>query len=732
MKRYRALLAIAILLSLSLVACGNDGGDAGATELSAFEDHLDRYVYLSTQIALEAEWVDGILIHDERIFYYHRTGQDLVITSLLPDGSDRRETRIPGVSHGLAGATITPVGHIGLLVVHAGEMFYAEYDLDGRAVSRQDFSAYLPEQTNWIQVEHLLFARNGYIVFFSWDNWGPVLYLLDRAQGTATVLEVDDNPWGLVELRDGRVATFLRQGRGDALRVIDLETGTWGEIIELTGSPAGAVFAAPYGSPFDLFLSGGRLYGYQLETGTRLPLLSWVETGVLDLWQAELAFFPDGRIAALARDLAQACNRFAELTILTPTPRTEQPERIILTIGSLEGMGGGLVGEAIAAFNRESTTHQIRLHNYGVYNTADNWHARRLRVQMDLMTGRGPDIILDVDDIMITRGLLLDLYPFLDRDDILDRGDFLPSALRALEGPDRTLVMLSNYFYIDTMIAIAHTVNHIDRWDTADFFALLQSAEQAPYLLGPWVDREQFLSIMIHFTGTEFIDWHTGQANFDSEGFIQLLNMSTLLPEPGEWQPAWSEVSVYTRMIRGEQLLEFAFLSEAERFAEYPAALGEVRVLGIPTGQGGIHVLRPGSGMGINAQTAHSDAAWDFLRRFLLPEAGVVSGFPIRQDLFEAHIERAMSPTLTEGGMEIPRQIWMGDGLTIEYYAMTAEMAAQLREIIEAAIPAGRFDPGLWDIVLEALSAFFAGDHTAEDTARILQNRVQTYLSELR
>jgi len=278
---------------------------------------------------------------------------------------------------------------------------------------------------------------------------------------------------------------------------------------------------------------------------------------------------------------------------------------------------------------------------------------------------------------------------------------------------------------------MASAVQHIDRWETADFFALLQSAEDVRYLLGPWMDRESFLNVMIQFTGTEFVDWHTGQANFDSEEFIRLLNLALLLHPREEWRDEWGDISSYTRMLRGEQLLEFAFLSDTERFAEYPAALGEIRVLGIPTGQGGVHVLRPGGGMGINAQTEHPDAAWDFLRRFLLPEARVEVGFPVRRDLFEAQIERAMSPNI-ENGVEIPRQIGMGDGLVIEYYAMTNEMVAHLRDITDTAIPAGRFDQGLWDIVQEEVLVFFAGDRTAENTARIIQNRVQTYLSELR
>ena len=66
----------------------------------------------------------------------------------------------------------------------------------------------------------------------------------------------------------------------------------------------------------------------------------------------------------------------------------------------------------------------------------------------------------------------------------------------------------------------------------------------------------------------------------------------------------------------------------------------------------------------------------------------------------------------------------------IQLYAMTSTEADTLRTIVHSARPGGRFHADLWTIVQEELPPFFHGDRTAENTARIIQNRVQTYLSE--
>ena len=61
----------------------------------------------------------------------------------------------------------------------------------------------------------------------------------------------------------------------------------------------------------------------------------------------------------------------------------------------------------------------------------------------------------------------------------------------------------------------------------------------------------------------------------------------------------------------------------------------------------------------------------------------------------------------------------------------TEEDKESLLYILDHASPPTVLQGGaFWAILNEELGAFFAGDKTAEETARIIQNRVTTYLKE--
>jgi len=139
--------------------------------------------------------------------------------------------------------------------------------------------------------------------------------------------------------------------------------------------------------------------------------------------------------------------------------------------------------------------------------------------------------------------------------------------------------------------------------------------------------------------------------------------------------------------------------------------------------------------LAISTTSTNQEAAWRFVRRLLLPDAPLFGeAFPLRIDRYEALIAEAMTPQLNhETGEEHPRfYVYIYEGLSVPVFAMTEAEAGDLRAIVESASLISRFDEALWNIVEEELQPFFAGDRTAVDTARIMQNRIQTLLSERR
>ena len=71
-----------------------------------------------------------------------------------------------------------------------------------------------------------------------------------------------------------------------------------------------------------------------------------------------------------------------------------------------------------------------------------------------------------------------------------------------------------------------------------------------------------------------------------------------------------------------------------------------------------------------------------------------------------------------------------GNGPMIEIYAMTQEQYDTVKALIAATHQIMRYDDSLTEIINDETGAFFAGEKTAEETAQLIQNRVQLYMAE--
>jgi len=790
---FAAMLALVVLLA----ACGNGGGGgaggggAGVNPSLINNSIMGTYAFLAEEINLPdlETRVQGSIARGDRIYFYYvevdNPGPDtdwetwepspptLVIASMRIDGSDLRRTEIPaeGNSSNIAGFHITNEGNFGLLIVEqdwsmqrgsSTTLIYAEYDIDGRQLVSEEITGVVPPTADWFSVDRVFFAADGNMVLAAWADRGSELFLLNSARQVVGRLDID---WarGIVELGDGRVVVATSDFEEttstlrELLRVIDFEAGDWGETYEITVAGARNLFPAGSEDPFDLIIDdGNHLFGYNMATGERMFILNWIEAGLAAQWDYHVGFLDNGSISVLVSDWdSQRDGWRTELMTLNRVSRDTLPERVTITVGGL--WFSGEVRQQIVAFNRNNLTHQIQVRDYGMYNTPDDWDAGGMRMLAELAAGMGPDIIWGGGlDAFADRGLFADLYRFIDADPTISRADFFPNILRAMESPDGSLPMIANSFGLQTMIGTAEHVGHIESWTMAEMLALIEAAnpQQLATLMGDWMTGESFLSMALWFGG-DFLDWEARRANLDSAEFIALLNIAARLPDEHGWEErqmgggqtlvsghVWE--SEFARMLRGDQLISMAHLWDARRYQEFVVALGDVVALGVPTADGGAHVIHPGQGFGINAASPRQNEAWDFVRQFLLPTARIEWDFPIRVDLFDAQLQEAMTPqTLTSLGWPIGpdddpneeismRSVWIDDMRQIPMYAMTQAEADGLRAIVESASVVGHFHVTVWELVQEELLPFFAGDRTAENTARIINNRVQTFMNEQR
>jgi len=757
MNRHKIVKEIWILILLTLAltlltACG--GGDAEEYDAGSINnDIIETYIYLPTHIALPeiVDRVGGVQVYGDRIFfsYVEHDTANIVITSMLADGSNQQRTAIPTETSNvhIAGFRITDEGHFAFLIANdafraldmpaSAFAVYAEYDSQGREIVSQDLTNIIYPDPQGAFVSLGFFTDEGNIVLGAQEDGKRVFHLFDSERTHIGRLETGYSSQAITQLQDGRVVVLKVDwdSYSHELREIDFAAGDWGETFPLTANGVRNLFPARSEEPFDLLIDdGSHLIGYVFATGEQTPLLNWIEAGLAAQWGYQAVFLPDGSISVLVSDWGGDGGDWrTELITMVRTVRAALPEPTVITLGGM--WIDDEVRTQVVAFNEANGVYQIQIQEYfDPRDPAADWETSNLRFLMDIVTGQGPDIIFDPPTAMIGQGFLVDLYPFLDADPVLNRTDFFSNILQAMEAPDGSLPMIADRFNITTMIGTVEAAGHIQSWTFSDLLTFLEEADDMRHVLADYMTGERFLSMALALSGSDFIDWVEGGVHLESDAFVHLLEIAARLPRIEAGDPEiGNELSL---MLSGEMSLAMSYIFSPARYQEFVAVLDEFVVLGMPTPTGGVHRINPIIQFSINASSANPDGAWNFIRQFLLSDVPAWS-IPLRIDVFEAHIAEAMTPIIevNADGNEIERPrgtAFLDAGRTIDFFAMTEEEAAGFRAIVEGPVQMQGFDETIEEMIAEEVLPFFSGDRSAADTARILQNRVHTFVQEQR
>jgi len=777
MKKLIVLL-LALGLIFTLVACDNEENEETPVQDEQFQNEHDAEL-IGYAIEANREWYENYtftirniplpemnydlqatLIRSEIVYFcFVESSEEPNIILISVDANsgevNRTEMALNSQYTQIVGFDFTSEGNIAIYAVEFDDefnevraVFYAEYSMSGEEVFRRDFSEIFAQVSDDFEQENVVFAADGNIAVSVWNGLVTEIYLLNLHSDEYTVLELGGRPFnmGIVRLDENRILA-IEYFPTFALRELNLSDKDWGENIPFVPRSVYSLFPAGGVTDFDFLASDGiYLYGYNMETNQQTVLLNSMNLGFTHVIYAyEMA---SGELILLSGNWERNVLT-PELYILSHISRDAQDERTIITIGQIAAPAETFP-IMIAQFNNASDTYRIEVIDYFDYDADGGFlsgvESGLTRLQLEIIAGGGPDIIFLWDGFSGTPEFLLDLYPLIDADPELNRSDFLPNMLAALESPDNTLRTIAEYFTLRTIIGIPEAAAQIDNFTPQELLRFVSQTYATHYPFHPIIDAEIFIRMILTYSGAEFIDWYTMESNLDSEAFIDVLEAARIINGVnyrggGMWPPQPDEL-----MMRGEQLLSTQNFFGWGAFRHHLMFPGEFEVLGIPTVDGGENVLVPFMHIGINAASENVDGAWLFLRNFLLPDGHMQQIFndgtlPYRIDIFEQLLAEISTPIMEadEDGnlVEQPQsEIWVDSGAIgfdiINVYAMPIEQVERLRDIVENAVPMrGRpIFQGLWDLISADISRFLSGEISAEDTARVMQSRVSIYLAE--
>ena len=554
----------------------------------------------------------------------------------------------------------------------------------------------------------------------------------------------------IIRLSDGRLAVGAWGDNGPELTV--LADGKLGE--KLPVSTGVDLYHLNDGSGDYLYYysDGTSFYGAKADGDEKL--FNWVNCDVNPVHLSFYSMVEDGNIMGIETRWRNSSDSVEmDMVTLRRVPASSLPARATLTLAT-QGLGID-PRDAIIAFNRSHPMARIEVVDYSEYNTENDYSAGLTKLKTEILSGRMPDI-LDLNqmptDQLGARGLLQDLYPFLDADSEITRASFFPTLLTALEEGGK-LYGIPSSFSIITLAAASELVGSEPGWTVDELEAALRELPEGASAFSPYTGRSAMLRSSMILELDRYVNWETGEVNFTDPSFAELLKYCAQFPDESTINYETIEDDDYERIISGQQLLTTAYLSDFHDLFQYVYLFGGrengYTLIGYPTTSGvGSLFDVANSAYAITRDCRDSQLAWEFIRSMLSKDSQLDSytyGFPTNRAAFDQRMQEAMTPQYEKdadgnykvdaNGERIERSIGgasLGNGITFQYYAVSQPMADKLMEAINNTTRTTSANEEILKIVTEQAEAFFAGDKSAEEVAKLIQSKANIYVNEQR
>ena len=803
-------MLLALCMALSLAACGSSGSSGSAPASTPEATAAPEDVYASEYKSLFGKSKDYVSIRswaDDGMYYsqWEKVGEkipegvkpqyegqyDVYETFLYYMDKDGKVTKLenyktmdapenPGdyreyfSGSDLSGIRFTPDGFVTLETTYQswndGDGNYAMYSEEYFAHQKFTQTFYVrsfDRQGNNLTTAEVSVPEGGWLDAYSMQLDGKGNVIVNDGQQLRAIgldgqdaYEISVNGYvnGVVRLPDGRIAVSTDGENGSLLSILDSDSG---KLIDGAAAPSLDLYSTVTGNgDYDLYYTNGSwFYGYKLGDAEPTKLFNWISCDVNGSRVQVLDVSDDGVITGALSNYDLKDNTYSlDLVTVKKVPYDSVPHKqpISMAVMYLDYN----VQDMVIDFNRKNPEYRIEVTDYSEYadpNADANANDAGLtKLNTEILSGNVPDILclngLNYRQLA-SKGILEDLYPYLDNDSELKRDDFFPNVLKALE-VDGKLCSTVSGFYINSAIGAADVVGDEPGWTYDEFNAALASMPEGCTAFDQYVTRDGILSTCLALDMADFVDWNSGKVSFDNEEFIKLLRFADSFPTEFDWENFdWSkEESTETRLAQGKQMLvqTSAYRIDDIFYNNYTQFLGgRITYIGYPTAHGtGNMISFSDSGYAMSSKTPYKDACWQFLRGFLTKDyqENNVFSLPSRLDVFDAEAEEAATVQyqknadgqflLDDNGEKIPvvrSTIWNKDTQkTEEIYALTEEQVQQIRELILTTTKVADYDQAILDIVKEQAAPFFAGQKTAEEVARLVQSKANIYVNEQR
>lgn len=399
----------------------------------------------------------------------------------------------------------------------------------------------------------------------------------------------------------------------------------------------------------------------------------------------------------------------------------------VLTFGMLSDWTG--LGELIDAYNQQSDEYVIQMVSY--YDEEKGYDASLTELQLDIVKGEAPDL-LDLSGIdyypWAEKGILEDLYTYIDKDEQMGRDAFMSNVLDAYSVEGK-LYAIGTHFNLMTMCGKTSIVGEKTGYNVTELLDMLEDCGRDQSAIWGFGEEEPALTVLCTFSMNDFVDWDKGTCDFTGEAFRQILEFCKTYHAKaltGSLRQALRQDEVLLVMEMFNSVGDYQL--EEEKFGE------PITCVGYPVTEGSGTLANMLGRYAINAAAANKDACWDFLK-YVLQNDDSCGSLPLLRQRFDEAMQWAMTEETGEGpdsGERVPKasHISLNESDSVYVYAASQEQVDTFRELVSGANRPYQYHLAIMNIIREEAEDYFNDRKSLEETLAVIQSRVSIYVAE--
>lgn len=541
----------------------------------------------------------------------------------------------------------------------------------------------------------------------------------------------------IADMRGTQVLTFQVGAQGEAFFVVKDSDGIYIQEIDVTaGGSKNAVRLEKSGDLFDVSgggspenivpVAGGFLYclnnellEYHFDTQKVEKLLSLSTYGIFSEDILFLAKKQD-HIEIIDNHGAAGHSEFISLSL-------GKTEKKIVTLGSTAMIPD--LEKVVVEFNRYSRDYRVEIVDY--IAQAGSYEDAVERLKVDVITGKAPDLFttegLDYS-VFSDKGVLADLYAFMEADEECSRNMLVQSVLKACEDEGH-LYSIAPAFLLHTMWGYGDVIRGKSGVTFEELFRLLEDSGKDINAITGFSADEPVLTRLCTVSMDEFVDWEKGTCSFDGGYFKRVLSFAK------DYTGNDAGGTYSERIGRREAVMSVGLISKVSDYQiEKEVYGGDLDFIGYPVAEGsGTAAAFMGNEIAINAGKEDQIGAWEFVKYYLLHGYNG-QGFPLLQEQLDEVLAAAMEEDYElaeDGGKERCSKGYYGDGVTsFSVYAAAKEDVDRITALIESVGNRAEYHTTIQNIINEEAQGYFSGQVDLDKTVEKIQNRVALFLQE--